>query len=575
MKRTRSLAAPAAVLALVLAFAACGKKADPKPAATAPVVLGPENLAVARDTTLASGPTISGALAAEREADVRAEVGGSVVSVSAEQGQRVAAGAVLARIDDTAVRDQYLSARAAVRTAQENLQVSRRNTERSERLAQAGAVSDRDLEATRASTTNATGMLADAQARLATAQKQLERTTIRAPFAGIVSERKVSAGDVVQSGGQLFTVIDPASMRLEASVPADQLGAAPGRLHRSSSASTASPTGASTAASSASIPRWTRRRGQVRIYVSIPNAEPSLVAGLFAEGRVATESKRARRGAGHGGGSARHGARSCSGSGRRRVERVPVQLGRAATRWPSWSRSPPGSRPGDTVLLGTAQGVTTGTAVRVPRKRSALMFISDFAIQRPIVTVTAMVALVVFGIFALLNLQTDEFPDIQQPVVGVTIVYPGRLARGGEREIVDPVEDADLRHQRGGRREVHLLRAPTAWPRAPSSSISRSRSSRPRRTSATPSRPSGPTCRPRWRSRSSPGSIPSRAARSSSLTLTVGDASPATTLTRLADPGVTRALRADSRRGAGERGRRHRAGDDGRAAARRRCRPPV
>ena len=53
------------------------------------------------------------------------------------------------------------------------------------------------------------------------------------------------------------------------------------------------------------------------------------------------------------------------------------------------------------------------------------MFISDFAIQRPIVTVTAMVALVVFGIFALLNLHTDEFPDIQQPVVGVNIVYPG------------------------------------------------------------------------------------------------------------------------------------------------------
>jgi hydrophobic/amphiphilic exporter-1 (mainly G- bacteria), HAE1 family len=53
------------------------------------------------------------------------------------------------------------------------------------------------------------------------------------------------------------------------------------------------------------------------------------------------------------------------------------------------------------------------------------MFISDFAIRRPIVTVTAMVALVVFGIFALLNLHTDEFPDIQQPVIGVTIVYPG------------------------------------------------------------------------------------------------------------------------------------------------------
>jgi hydrophobic/amphiphilic exporter-1 (mainly G- bacteria), HAE1 family len=70
------------------------------------------------------------------------------------------------------------------------------------------------------------------------------------------------------------------------------------------------------------------------------------------------------------------------------------------------------------------------------------MFISDFAIQRPIVTVTAMVALVVFGIFALLNLHTDEFPDIQQPVVGVTIVYPGASPSEVTREIIDPVEDA-------------------------------------------------------------------------------------------------------------------------------------
>ncbi|MEA2723671.1 MAG: hypothetical protein QOH59_1442 [Gemmatimonadales bacterium] len=70
------------------------------------------------------------------------------------------------------------------------------------------------------------------------------------------------------------------------------------------------------------------------------------------------------------------------------------------------------------------------------------MFISDFAIKRPIVTVTAMVALVVFGIFALMNLHTDEFPDIQQPVIGLNIVYPGASPSEVTREIIDPIEDA-------------------------------------------------------------------------------------------------------------------------------------
>jgi HAE1 family hydrophobic/amphiphilic exporter-1 len=70
------------------------------------------------------------------------------------------------------------------------------------------------------------------------------------------------------------------------------------------------------------------------------------------------------------------------------------------------------------------------------------MVISDFAIKRPMITVVVMVALVVFGLFALLRLQTDEFPDIQQPVVLTGIPYPGASPEGVEREILKPVEDA-------------------------------------------------------------------------------------------------------------------------------------
>jgi len=70
------------------------------------------------------------------------------------------------------------------------------------------------------------------------------------------------------------------------------------------------------------------------------------------------------------------------------------------------------------------------------------VFISDFAIKRPIVTITCMLALVVFGLIALVNLETDEFPDVQQPVIAVTIVYPGASPDVVEREIVEPIEDA-------------------------------------------------------------------------------------------------------------------------------------
>ena len=56
------------------------------------------------------------------------------------------------------------------------------------------------------------------------ARQQLQRTEVRAPFDGIVSDRKVSAGDTAQVGKELAKVIDPASMRFEALVSADHVG---------------------------------------------------------------------------------------------------------------------------------------------------------------------------------------------------------------------------------------------------------------------------------------------------------------------------------------------------------------
>jgi hydrophobic/amphiphilic exporter-1 (mainly G- bacteria), HAE1 family len=69
------------------------------------------------------------------------------------------------------------------------------------------------------------------------------------------------------------------------------------------------------------------------------------------------------------------------------------------------------------------------------------MFISDFAIRRPIITVVTMIALVVFGIAALAHLQTDEFPDIDAPIVFIGIAYPGASPDQVEREVVDRIED--------------------------------------------------------------------------------------------------------------------------------------
>ena len=108
---------------------------------------------------------------------------------------------------------------------------------------------------------------------------------------------------------------------------------------------------------------------QVRIYVVIPNAEQSLVAGLYAEGRVATDARRAvavpssavdRRGTA----PVIHRLRGG------KVEVVPVRLG-VSDEATELVEIHSGITPGDTVLLGSAQGVTEGAAVRITEEEAS------------------------------------------------------------------------------------------------------------------------------------------------------------------------------------------------------------
>ena len=69
------------------------------------------------------------------------------------------------------------------------------------------------------------------------------------------------------------------------------------------------------------------------------------------------------------------------------------------------------------------------------------MLISDGAINKPVVTTVLMLALVAFGVLSLTQLQTDEFPEVQPPVVSVLIPYPGASPQTVENEVVDRIEE--------------------------------------------------------------------------------------------------------------------------------------
>lgn len=277
-------------MALGLTSTACRRGSELTDGDTVVVTVTSENVVIVSRGRIESGPSISGSLEPERDAHVRAEVTGSVLQTYADQGQPVEHGMLLARIDDSGLRDELLSARTAVTAAQESLRLAQRDVERSTKLLAAGAVAERELEDARIAASSAQSQLADAEARLANAEKQLSNTRVRAPFTGIVSERQVSAGDVVQPGTALYTIVDPSSMQLEASVPAAQLNGVhvgapieftvngyPGRTFAGVVKRISPMVDAAT--------------GQVSITATIPNPSGYLVGGLFAEGRVDAESR--------------------------------------------------------------------------------------------------------------------------------------------------------------------------------------------------------------------------------------------------------------------------------------------
>ena len=360
----RRAALGAVLLAATVSVGACRKgDADAATAAADKVVMvSPQETYVVGERRIETGPSMSGSLAPDQEATVRAEVSGTVLQTFVDQGTRVGVGTVLARLDDTAIRDMYLSARSGVTAAQTAADAAARNLERAQKLIAAGAIADRDVETARTQNVAAQSQLADAKARFASAEKQLDKTTIKSPIAGVVSVRSVSAGDLASPGAALFTIVDPSSMRLEGSVPSEQLSSV--RLGMPVNFTVQGyPDRTFTGRITRINPVADPATRQVRILASIPNTGNTLVGGLFAQGHVASE---ARTGIviPSNAVNQKHFVPTVTRIRNGKAEKAAVTLGLEDSGTETVEITK-GLAVGDTVLVGGAQGMTPGTNIRV------------------------------------------------------------------------------------------------------------------------------------------------------------------------------------------------------------------
>lgn len=283
-------------VSLCLILTACKKSSGPeavRAAASAPqLLLAAEDLHIVRLSTFSQGAVITGTIEPERRADLRAELSAVVLQVLRENGEPVKRGDLLVRLDDTSIRDSLNSAEEAARASSQAFDQAERQFQRLKTLQTQGMSSMQAAEDAEVRRNNAQSDLAAARSRLVAARQQFTRTEVRAPFDGIVSERKVSAGDTAQVGKELVKVMDPNSMRLQGLVSADHLAEIrvgqevsfkvngypqtdfTGRVKRVSAAANAT----------------TR---QVEVLVEFTAGNAPRLAGLYAEGRIASDAKQA------------------------------------------------------------------------------------------------------------------------------------------------------------------------------------------------------------------------------------------------------------------------------------------
>jgi RND family efflux transporter MFP subunit len=182
----------------------------------------------------------SGYVTARRQATVSSKVTGKVIEVLVEEGMKIEANQVLARIDDVNVRAslhlaeaQLESARQALKETRANLDNAQRELERFKKLEANNIASASDVDRADATAKSLQARLEYQAAQVVVAEKevaqwkqQLDDTIVRAPFAGVVTVKNAQPGEMISpmsAGGSftrtgICTLVDMSSLEIEVDV---------------------------------------------------------------------------------------------------------------------------------------------------------------------------------------------------------------------------------------------------------------------------------------------------------------------------------------------------------------------
>jgi RND family efflux transporter MFP subunit len=225
------------LLAMALSGVLAGCTNERRAASLPPETVSNVSVIVAQKTTVPDWVEAAGTVRASQTSQVSSQVMGNIVEIRTHEGDRVQAGQVLAILDDTQSRSATDQATATVTSAEKeasaadsDLALAVTTLKRYQQLYEKKSVSPQEFDEIKARYQSAEARRdmaragqAQANASLTQARTSLGYTRIRAPFAGVVTERKVDAGTLASPGMPLFTIEDTRSYRLEVAVDESDL----------------------------------------------------------------------------------------------------------------------------------------------------------------------------------------------------------------------------------------------------------------------------------------------------------------------------------------------------------------
>jgi RND family efflux transporter MFP subunit len=222
----------------VLASTLAGCAGEPRRATASLETVNDVSIVLVQKVNVPDSSEAVGTLRAVQTSQLASQMMRNLVEVRAHEGDRVERGQILAVIDDAQPRaglDQALAAENAaekeVSAAESNYALAEATLKRYQQLYDKKSVSPQEFDEIKARYQSAEARRemaragnAEAIARVAQARKSFEYTRIRAPFAGVITEKKADAGTLATPGMPIFTLENTRNFRLEAAVNESDIG---------------------------------------------------------------------------------------------------------------------------------------------------------------------------------------------------------------------------------------------------------------------------------------------------------------------------------------------------------------